>query len=293
MKDFELEANLVDGPEIEITNHCNLKCLTCERLKRDRFGFMSLKDFRKTIDLVKDWKSREIIFSGHGDIFLHKNIFRMFAYALKVLPGVNLVIPTKGQSIDPAALKKIKKFQEAGHNITPSFSIFSLSEKKDELLTGGNLKHLLYLLETARKLGVYFTVEFLLMAQNIDEYPDFLNFAAAYGLKNYGFGLVNNWSGAMEDGKFKKFYSQELDRFIRPRPRGDKCDVFKVPGCVFIDYEGNIKLCSLQIGEPTLLGHIAKDSLADIVKRKKSLDREEACGRCPMHKHIIYWTVDN
>jgi len=67
--------------DIETTNKCNLNCVFCDRqLMRRALGEMSFNFFMQIADKMTS-KVKGLRFSGWGEPFLNKEIYKMFAYA--------------------------------------------------------------------------------------------------------------------------------------------------------------------------------------------------------------------
>lgn len=281
---FECSA-ISRGVEIELTNHCAQNCKTCERKKIKELGFMNFETFVRVIAFIKQGNYQEIMLSGLGDIFLHKKLFKMIDRLFKKFPNINIVIPTKGQSITLANLKKIKLLQNKGLSIIPSFSIYSFDNKKYKSLTGGDLNNFKKIIKRTQKLKLNYTFEFLIMSYSINELEKFKSFAKSLGINNYGYSLVHNWNGSMSEKKHKKFFSKDISKFFNKRPKNEICEAFK-SAYVFIDFSGNIQLCSIACIEKThILGNARHDSLKTILKRKNKLNYKKICNNCFYYKY--------
>lgn len=88
-QDYPSRFILRDFPmhlDIEATSRCNLKCVFCDRqpyLAKDQIGDMKLALYKKIIDEGAEHKLWAIKLSYRGEPLLHKDIFRMVAYAKK------------------------------------------------------------------------------------------------------------------------------------------------------------------------------------------------------------------
>ncbi len=271
---------ITKGIEIELTNHCSLNCKTCERKKQKDFGFMNFKTFSKTINFIKSGNYEEIFLSGLGDAFLHDKLFKMIDYLFEKLPSIKVVIPTKGQSVTPEYLKKIKILEKNRFSIIPSFSVYSLNEKNYQFLTNGNLKHFYKIIEQVKQLKLNYTLEFLITSYNINELEKFKSWAKSLNINNYGLSLTHNWNGSMAKKKHKEFFSEKVNEFLKKRRKNEICEVFHHP-YVFINWKGNIYLCSIDsIKKTGFLGNVFKNSFQEIFKQKKQLNYEKTCHKC-------------
>jgi sulfatase maturation enzyme AslB (radical SAM superfamily) len=90
---------------IEVTNHCNIKCKMCPvsgKMQRQK-GFMGFSLFKKIID---DNPQIEFILPFQwGEPFLHKDIFEMVKYAAS--KGIRVMLTSNGTLLDEQTCHKI------------------------------------------------------------------------------------------------------------------------------------------------------------------------------------------
>lgn len=82
-KQKSLEITYPSSIMIELTNHCNLKCITCPREyiyggEMDK-GYINIENFKKIIDEICPYVD-SIGLTGLGETFLYKNIFEAVDY---------------------------------------------------------------------------------------------------------------------------------------------------------------------------------------------------------------------
>ena len=107
---------------------------------------------------------------GLGDAFLHKEVNEFMEYLFSRLPKINLFFMTKGLAIKEKHLMKIKELKDRGYNVSLTFSVFSLQEKKYNMLTGGNFyAAFIKTLNAAHKMKINYSIEFLLSTLTLDE----------------------------------------------------------------------------------------------------------------------------
>lgn len=64
--------------QIEVTNHCNLKCRTCSRDEfLSKYGSMSFNDFEVILERFNLSKIKRIHFGGYGEPLLNKQLVEM------------------------------------------------------------------------------------------------------------------------------------------------------------------------------------------------------------------------
>lgn len=95
--------------DIEITNHCNLRCTFCDRqpfVKKDKTGNMELSLFKKIIDEGSDHKLWGVKLSYRGEPLLHKDVIEMISYA-KSKGVMDMYFNTNGMLLREETSKKI------------------------------------------------------------------------------------------------------------------------------------------------------------------------------------------
>lgn len=125
--------------EIEFTNHCGLKCISCISRDLDHRGFISRENFEVLMNFLdKNLEDiKYITFWWLWDNLLHKDIL-YFLDRFKVFSSrnLNILIPTKWNALTQEIILKIKELKKAGLNINIQIGIFSLREKVQNFMSG-------------------------------------------------------------------------------------------------------------------------------------------------------------
>lgn len=267
--------------EIELTSYCGMKCIVCARENLDSFGYLSFEDFIKMVDLLEEWAYTEVMVCGLGDAFLHKEVNEFMEYLFSRLPKINLFFMTKGLAIKEKHLIKIKELKDRGYNVSLTFSVFSLQEKKYNMLTGGNFyAAFIKTLNAAHKMKINYSIEFLLSTLTIDELWKFQKFAEVLG-KDYGVSLVHNWWGKIDPAIHARLFDETTlaGHFIK-RKKDDICEVMRYD-YLYIDSKGWVFQCSLnEIDRVGYLGQLWEYSLEQFLERKRAISYKQACKNC-------------
>ena len=73
--------------DIELTNHCDLDCVMCERRNMNRpKGMMSMEMFQAVINECRDMRVDSIKLNLWGESLLHKRIIDMIRYTIQIHP---------------------------------------------------------------------------------------------------------------------------------------------------------------------------------------------------------------
>jgi radical SAM protein with 4Fe4S-binding SPASM domain len=176
--------------QIEPTSHCNLKCEMCIREKIDvPIGTMTFKDFEKILEELDSLS--KIHLSGQGEPLLNKELFDMIKYANN--RGITIFFTTNGTMLTKEIINKICKVDIGEIGI----SIDSTIRKKYERIRKGanfnkvkiNIKNLVLELKKNKKKTIVSTSA-VILKDNLNEMPEFINLANSLGIKKVGFQTV-------------------------------------------------------------------------------------------------------
>jgi len=268
--------------EIELTSYCGLKCVICPREKLPKYNFIKFNDFKKIIDLVKEWNYTEIMVCWLWDAFLHKDINLFLDYLFAELPDIHFFIMTKWQAIRQEHLDKIKELKEKWYNISLTFSIFSLNKKIYNYLTGWNYFNTF--MNTFKKvisMNLDFSIEFLLSTLTLWELDKFKEFAKTIWKNDYWISLVHNWWWEISANIHNKLFDEwKLSGFYEKRKEGDLCEAIKYD-YLYIDSFWDVFQCSLnELHRKWLLWKIWEYSLEEFLEKKRALNYKKTCEWC-------------
>lgn len=162
--------------QIEVTNRCNLSCVTCYRKKMKRpLGDMSLSLFKKIIDQTKGY-IETILLSHMGEPLLHPDIIEMIRYCkqynLQVIIFTNITLLDKSKSL---------ALINAGLDMLV-FSIDAISKKTyEKIKKGAHYEEVMQNIETFLKIrsklkkGPFTQLSFICFNRNKNEIKEFLN----------------------------------------------------------------------------------------------------------------------
>lgn len=121
---------------IEISNKCNLKCNYCpHQIQKREKGFMTIENFKKSLELVKQLKQDRLTLHNFGEPLLHPQLEEFIKLAKGIVPNVNL--STNGILL---TREKAVKLKEAGlSELYFSEHNKSLTKKVKEACNGLNL----------------------------------------------------------------------------------------------------------------------------------------------------------
>ena len=259
--------------EISNSGMCNRKCSFCPRSAPDFKHineFIDEKLFNKIIDELSNHEySGTILFSGYVEPLLHKRIFLDIEYARKKLPKVNLELITNG---DPLNDKRTKKLFESGLSVL----LISAYDGPEQV---SNFKSMMNRI-------------------NIDERKFVIRNRYYSEDKDFGITLSNR-AGNLVKSEFK----------IPPlkQPLSKRCNYPFYT--FFIDYNGDVQMCSHDWGKKMILGNLKKKTIQDIwISKKFEFMRQKLfkgdrnfspCNVCDVKgefigsKHVEHWKNNN
>ena len=267
--------------EIELTSYCWMNCVVCARNDLEQYTFLSFENFKKIVNLLKEWNYLEVMVCWLWDAFIHKNVNEFIEYLFEELPYINLFFMTKWLAITDSHLEKILDLKSRWFNVSLTFSVFSLEEKMYNYLTGWNFyKNFIEVLNKANKMKINYSMEFMLSVLNISEINKFKKFAESLW-KDYWISLVHNWWWRISEKIHNKMFDEEKlkGHFVR-RKKWDICEVMKYD-YLYIDSFWDVFQCSLnEIDRTWYLWSIWDYNLHEFLEKKKKINYKQACEKC-------------
>lgn len=224
--------------EIEISESgvCNRKCSFCPRSDpnyQEVNEFISTKLHNKICDELRSYNySGLIIYSGFVEPMLDKNIYNLVKYAKKTNPNSRVEIISNGDVLNADRLKKIYE-----HGLDRMLiSLYDGEEQYSKFRALGD----------QLKLNDF---QYVLRKRYLPEEQDF-------GI------TLSNRGGMLENSGYK----------IPKTKNKLKLKCFYPSYKFFIDYNGDVLMCSHDWGKKNILGNLNNQSLKEIWLSKKSLD---------------------
>lgn len=264
---------------MELTNHCDLKCIMCPQPNQTRsLGLMKLELFKKVVDEVRG-RSEFMYLHGLGESLLHPKFFEMADYAHKA--GLKTHLSTNMSFLNEERSEKLVK-----SNI--DFIVMSMDgatkETYESIRVGGdferNLKQAKYFLRLKRETNArsHVVVQFIQMEKNKGEV-----------------------------GHVKELFSEEERKAVnmfRVKPVFDSPsfvteDVSHHNPCYFlwstmdITQDGLVKMCCMDFDAKVVFGDLNKQSvfevwnspgMAELRAKHKRLDYKSMpiCDKCDL-----------
>lgn len=297
--------------QIESTSLCNLRCRMCIRSKMGvPAGNLSFENFRKILDKLDSLF--KIHLQGQGEPFLNPEIFKMIEYANK--RGILIMLNTNATLLNKNIVDKICSLDIGGITVSMDSTKKELYEhirrgaKFEKVLE--NVKLLTSEIEK-RKRNTIVSLATVVLKDNVDELPDFINLARKLGIKKVIFQIIQRKKDYIDsyDKAVKKQISigeEQLRKKIEEaRNLAKEYGIFlvseqqaKSPGCVwpwrsiYITWNGYVTPCCkiLDYKKP-FFGNILKDNFWRIWNskhyqefRKMLLERKapQPCLGCEM-----------
>ena len=218
---------------VELTNLCNLKCITCPREyeygKQMDKGSMDFENFKKIIDETYPYLD-SIGLSGLGESFLYKDLIPAVNYIQKKNSGIrislsiNLQLDTSPEIVQ-ALLNKVDTIQ---------ISIDGLDEVYDKIRIGGNFKrfkeNLRKIVDIAKSSETELMFYVVVLKENYKQMVDIIQFAREEGIKYVNFTPVNLVSITGTDASYYRFFNsdefkKELNKVVEVSKRNDDMEI--------------------------------------------------------------------
>lgn len=214
---------------LELTNLCNLACVTCPREydygKVMDKGKMNLADAKNVVDEL--WPYLDSIgLTGMGETFLYTDIEEIVNYIKNKNKGIvisvstNAVLPNFIQCVTPV-IGKIDTIQVSIDGLDDVYD--SIRIKSSFKILDQNLRELLKL---ATRSGTDVMLNMVVVKENYKHMPKLVQYAAGIGVKYLDFTLFNLASVTKIDQSYYDFYQtdefnvilHELEAVIKNTP---------------------------------------------------------------------------
>ncbi|MDR2545318.1 MAG: radical SAM protein [Methanobrevibacter sp.] len=255
---YEKPNNYPSHLDVEITNHCNFRCLYCfnESLPENK-AFMDADKFISLVNKLKKNGLETVVITG-GEPLTHPEIFKIVKYACNNLVAVQL--NTNGYLL-PHFSKLFKDFKNLDIQITLNSSTPEIHEK----LSNSNIEKLhegvIKGINIATKLGLSVTLAMNIVPENIYDIENMANLAKKLKCKQFIVSeievagranidlyvdtesdeiqkILKNLNEKYEKGFFKNIEDKKyIDCIVRTN-----CGILSE--FLSISAEGNIQLCT-------------------------------------------------
>ena len=228
--------------EIEISESgmCNRKCSFCPRSAPDyehKNEFINFDLHKKLCDQLKDLNySGLIIYSGFVEPMLDKNIYKLVNYAKTTLSKARIDMISNGDVLNE---KRLKKLYDSGLDRL-QISLYDGEEQHSKFIDLGKKLKL-----TNKK--------YVLRPRYLPEEQDF-------GI------TLSNRGGMLENAEY----------VIAPRKEKLRKKCFYPSYKFFLDYNGDVLMCSHDWGKKNILGNLKNENFLDIwLSEKFNLARQK------------------
>ena len=247
--------------EISDSGTCNRTCSFCPRSDPeypDKKEFISDKLHNKIfLELSSLNYSGMIIYSGFNEPLLNKKAFENIASARNYLPNAKIELITNG---DVLSIHRLKKLFESGLNTI----LISVYDGPDDMI---KFEEMCKKAELDKK-------QYVIRNRYLPPDQDF-------GI------TINNRSGNLLNSEYK---------IETPKKYLNRSCYY--PGYMFfIDYNGDVLMCSHDWGKKNILGNLYKESIQDIwLSKKTNIAREKLfkgsrtfkpCNKCDVSGELI------
>jgi len=248
--------------EISDSGTCNRSCSFCPRSDPnylDKKEFIDQKLNYSLCEQLSKYNYKGIFaYSGFNEPLLNKNIYENIKIARKFLPASRIEIVTNGDVLDK---KRLQKLFESGLTLI-HISVYDGPDDAQKFLD-------------------------LCKSAGLEEKKQFMIRHRYYGA-DQDFGLtLSNRSGMMKNAEFK----------IDPLKTSVKKPCFYPSYTFFMDYNGDVLMCSHDWGKKNILGNLNKSSFLEIwtsqlseISRKSLIkgDRNfSPCNVCDVQGNLI------
>ena len=226
-KSKSLKVSYPSSIMIELTNHCNIKCITCAReyAYGDAMakGFLDFEKFKNIIDEIHPYVDA-IGLTGLGETFLYKRIDEAVDYIKSKSKGIIISC-----SINAHLPKSIEIAEKLTNKIdTIQISIDGIGEVYNEVRKTADynffLKNTLGILEKARESNTDIMFNMVVLKENYHQMSDMLKLCDEIGVKYLNINPMNIVARTDLDNSYYDFYlSKEFkDEYFKTKKMASK-----------------------------------------------------------------------
>lgn len=257
--------------DIEITNHCNLKCVFCGRhLMTRKKGYISEGLFKKVVDEC-DRHATPVRFIRWGESFLHPQIMSFIAY-VKIEKSIPLHITTNGLCLDEVKLRqlvdlKLDSIVFSFQGATPKeYGIMRNNNRYEELKA--NILKLVQI--RGNKKQPYIQISTTVMDEPDNEISNFVNYWGSI-VDFIRVGKTNlAYVHLLQDGR------TEVVRKLKKLAKRETIKEVYIP-CkevyqkLSVNYDGSVSACCTDFDNTMVVGDLKSYSLEEIWNGSPSL----------------------
>lgn len=248
---------------IELTNHCNLRCVMCPNkdLKNEEKGFMDMDLFQKIVD-----EAARFIFDVHllhrGESLLHPLFFEMARYSVD--KKIRTLLHTNGTVLDE---EKSRKLIETGLDVL-SFSFDGYDKRTYESIrvngdfekTVNNIQRFLQIKKELKSKKPYTILELINFPNSefktdLAKREEFLKKFSSLPLDKLVVKEFHNWAGELDNKAERKKFSP--------------CTYLW--NALVIFWDGSVLPCSQDFFGYYSLGNVRNSSLAEVWNNEKMI----------------------
>lgn len=276
---------------IETTNRCNLNCSFCNRnIAVNTVHNMSIDDYKKILDKIKDYPINEAKLMGMGEPFLHPDYSLICKMFKDYFPNAITISSTNCQYQINDNFKNALKYLDILY-----LSIDGYEENYERFRKGAKWDILINFLEdliTIERYNCKIVINYVVNPNNImDIQKVHDNIFKKYNLSDLRINIAQNWS---ENETTDLNYTEEQINFlknqwgnnIKGKSIWTYSDCFWVNDGLYISSNGDVKVCRLNTTS-TPIGNIIKDNIEDIRKNEKFLSIKNGCLSNTPDEHCL------
>lgn len=253
---------MISRVQIEITNHCNNRCIYCphKNMKREK-GFMSFENFEFILKECKRYGVKEVYSMLNGEPTIHPDFIKMSKLIKQY--GFKYPVITNLGRIKNADLIELSHILDSNDCLT--ISLDTVNKEIYEKIRGSNYESVMENLKVLKSLKWKCHVSIQIIKTKFHTDEDIQNTRNFFKGTPFGVGTgeILNWGGAIESSVVNK-------RQMCSRLSNDIC----------IMVNGDIPLCCIDYEGVHNFGNIFKDSLDVIDSKRESFIKEFPKGLC-------------
>jgi len=266
---------LPDFIGIEITNHCNIKCIICPHghdLIKDK-GYMAFNTFKKIIDeaYISKLKLRKVGLQGIGESLLHPDFVEMAQYGKsknffqQLTTNALFLTPSKADEIVESNC--IDRIEISFDNNSDNYKKYKGGKVYDIIME--NIK---YFLSINKTIDVYIKFIQYYLDDSFNISDEVKNTFKDYNVKLVSYN-ISSWRGTLKMDFLPKKVQETLSKQLKEEPDKEKCN--NGSKMAMFGWNGDLRSCYLDYNGDLCFGNINNSTLLNLLlceERRRFID---------------------
>lgn len=282
----------IDYACFETTNYCNLKCSFCNREEvvagYGKLQHISLENWEKILNKLKDEPIKNIKLTGLGEPFLHPKFNQICEMVKVFFPNAKLIVATNCQYTINDNFKKSLRYIDMMYL---SIDGFKESYERDRYpAKWEKLIKFLFDFEKVERFNCDVSINYVVNSKNVYDIEKIKKLAEKNNLTELRLNLAQNWNEEeqinIDYTNAEKIHLQKFKKDLKGIAPWTWSDCWWPDHGLYVDVFGNVKVCIINTGSESF-GNILKEDIKTIKNNKKLKEISRGCKKNEPSIHCL------